>query len=329
MLAAITALVVGIVLLLISADKFVDGASAIAGKLGLSPLLIGMLIIGFGSSAPEMLISGLAASEGNPGLALGNAFGSNITNIALILGVTALVSPIAVSSSVLLRELPLLTALTTILALLIVPDAFLSSTDGWILIVMFMVVMGWSIQQGRETPSDNLGDMVEQDLKSRVVFSTTRSVIYLIGGLLVLVVSSRILVWGGVEIATRLGVSDLIIGLTIVAVGTSLPELASSIAAVRKNEHALAIGNVIGSNIFNSSIVIGITGVIAPTAIEQDMIARDFPILVAMTLALFFMGYAYRGPGTGRISRMDATLLVSAYIAYNAVLLMTALGQSG
>jgi cation:H+ antiporter len=329
MLAAITALVVGIVLLLISADKFVDGASAIAGKLGLSPLLIGMLIIGFGSSAPEMLISGLAASEGNPGLALGNAFGSNITNIALILGVTALVRPIAVSSSVLLRELPLLTALTAIVALLIVPDAFLSSTDGWILTVMFMVVMGWSIQQGRETPSDNLGDMVEQDLKSRVVFSTTRSVIYLIGGLLVLVLSSRILVWGGVEIATRLGVSDLIIGLTIVAVGTSLPELASSIAAVRKNEHALAIGNVIGSNIFNSSIVIGITGVIAPTAIEHDMIARDFPILVAMTLALFFMGYAYRGPGTGRISRMDATLLVSAYIAYNVVLLMTAIGQSG
>ena len=328
MLAAITALIAGIVLLLISADKFVDGASALAGKLGLSPLLIGMLIIGFGSSAPEMLISGLAASEGNPGLALGNAFGSNITNIALILGVTAMVSPIAVSSTVLLRELPLLNALTTILALLILPDAFLSSTDGWILIAMFMVIMGWSIQQGRETQSDDLGDMVEQDLKARNALSTTRSVVYLIGGLVVLILSSRMLVWGGVEIATRLGVSDLIIGLTIVAVGTSLPELASSIAAVRKNEHALAIGNVIGSNMFNSSIVIGITGVIAPTAIEHDIIARDFPILVAMTLAMFFMGYAYRGPDSGRISRTDASLLLGAYVAYNAALLMTAMGQS-
>jgi cation:H+ antiporter len=328
MIWPIAALIGGIILLLVSADKFVDGAAAVARRFGMSPLLIGMIVMGFGSSMPEMVISVLSAMEDSPGLALGNAFGSNITNIALILGVTAVISPVAVHSSVLLRELPLLAAITAIAALLVVPDAYLSRADGWVLIVMFLVIMCWTIQQNSLSPNDDLGQVVEHDLQTKGLLSTTRAAVYLIGGLILLVISSRILVWGGVEIATQLGISDLIIGLTIVAVGTSLPELAASIAAVRKNEHALAIGNVIGSNMFNTSIVIGMAGVISPTMIEPDLISRDFPVVMTLTLALFFLCFAFHGPNSGRINRKEGVLLLCAYVAYNISLVFSAINQT-
>ena len=255
---AIAAVIIGIVLLVFSADKFVDGAAAAAKRAGLPPLLIGMLVIGFGSSMPEMVISGLSASQGNSGLALGNAFGSNITNIALILGLTAAISPIRVESSILRRELPLLAFVTLTAAALLYVDGALSRTDGWILIGLFVVIMAWSIRAGVNNKTDHLAVMVEQELQAPM--SMARAITYVVFGLILLVISSQILVWGGVEIARALGISDLIIGLTVVAVGTSLPELAASIAAVRKNEHDLALGNIIGSNLFNTSIVIGITG---------------------------------------------------------------------
>ena len=326
MLLPVAAVIFGIVLLVFSADKFVDGAASAAKRLGLPPLLIGMLVIGFGSSMPEMVISALSASQGNSGLALGNAFGSNITNIALILGLTAVISPIKVESTVLRRELPLLAGVTLAAAALFYDDSFLSRLDGWLLIGLFALIMAWSIYSGLKNKDDHLGAMVEQELEQPMPM--LRAMTYVVLGLTVLVISSRILVWGGVEIAQSLGISDLIIGLTIVAVGTSLPELASSIAAVRKNEHDLALGNVIGSNLFNTSIVIGITGTIAPSILEPGLLSRDIPVLAILTAALFIMGFAFRGKGAGRISRAEGGVLLLAYIAYNLWLTVSVLADT-
>ena len=315
LLAPSLALILGVVTLVISADKFVEGAAALAKRLGLPALLIGMLVIGFGSSMPEMVISALSAYGGNPGLALGNAIGSNISNIALILGLTALISPIAVASSVLRRELPYLAVVTALLAALLYWDGKLSQQDGVILIVIFSAMMVWSIYLGIKTKDDKLAQDVERELAEPL--SLGLALTFTILGLVFLVLSSRILVWGGVEIATNLGVSDLIIGLTIVAIGTSLPELAASIAAVKKNEHELALGNVIGSNMFNTTIVVGITGTIAPTAMELGVLSRDMPVMIILTAALFVMGYNYRGNENGRINRFEGGALLFAYVAYN------------
>ena len=315
MLPAYLAIVFGIALLVFSADKFVEGAAALAKRLGLPALLIGMLVIGFGSSMPEMVISGLSAWGGNPGLALGNAIGSNITNIALILGLTAVITPIAVASSVLRRELPFLAAVTVLLSALFYMDGSLSRLDGVLLMLLFSALMAWSIYAGLKTESDSLAEEVEQVLAKPMTL--TRAISYTLGGLIFLVLSSRILVWGGVEVATHFGVSDLIIGLTIVAIGTSLPELAASVAAVKKGEHDLALGNVIGSNMFNSTIVIGITGMISPTVLEPAMLSRDIPVMAILTGALFVLGYNYRGNENGVINRFEGSLLLFAYLAYN------------
>ena len=321
MLLAFSAVFIGMILLVFSADKFVEGAAVTAKHLGLPPLLIGMLVIGFGSSMPEMVISFLAASDGNPGLALGNALGSNISNIALILGVTAVISPITVGSTVIHRELPMLVAVTALTALLIYFDGALSRFDGMILIGIFLVIVGWSIYEGITKPKDALAQVVAQEFQKP--FPPRRAIVYVVAGLVIMVVSSRILVWGGIEIAHQLGISDLIIGLTIVAIGTSLPELASSIAAVRKNEHELALGNVLGSNMFNISIVVGIAAGVAPSVVDPDVLVRDLPVLAVMTAALFVMCYGFRGPG--RINRYEGGVLLTGYIAYDCVLVLSTL----
>ena len=325
---AIAAVVVGVLLLVFSADKFVDGAAAAAKRLGLPPLLIGMVIIGFGSSMPEMVISGLSASQGNPGLALGNAFGSNITNIALILGLTAAISPIRVESSILRRELPLLSLVTVAAAALLYWDGTLDRIDGWLLIGLFAVIMAWSINAGFNNKTDHLAVLV--DLELQAPMSMSRALTYVVLGLVLLVISSQVLVWGAVEIARALGISDLIIGLTVVAVGTSLPELAAAIAAVRKNEHDLALGNIIGSNLFNTSIVVGITGTIAPTALEPGLLSRDLPVLGLLTAALFIMGYSFRGNTGGIITRLEGYLLLLAYLIYTTgIVLVMVNARSG
>jgi cation:H+ antiporter len=244
MLIPAFAIVAGLVLLVWSADRFVEGSASVARHFGMSPLLIGMLIVGFGTSAPEMFVSALASSQGNPGIALGNAYGSNITNIALILGLTALISPIAVHSQVLRQELPLLSLISG-LAIYQLWDGELSRNDALVLLVVFVGLITWSIRQGIRQRADALGMEMENEL---VVHSMPlrRAIAWLGIGLLLLIVSSRALVWGAVEIARQLGVDDLIIGLTVVAVGTSLPELASSIIAIRRKEHDIALGNVLG-----------------------------------------------------------------------------------
>jgi len=326
MTLSIIALLAGLALLVWSADLFVDGAAAAARHFNVPSLLIGMVIVGFGTSAPEMVVSAIASWQGNPGIALGNAYGSNITNIALILGITALISPIVVHSRVLHKELPILLGVTGF-ALLLMQDHELSRRDGWLHLLLFGVLVGWSILQGVSKSSDALGDEMETELIEHQM-PVGRAFISLTIGLVLLIASSRMLVWGAVNIAHFFGVSDLIIGLTVIAVGTSLPELASSIAAVRKNEHDIALGNVIGSNMFNTLAVIGIAGTINPLPVEAAIFSRDMMVMTALTVCLYLFCYGLAGT-QGRITRLQGLLLLAAYIGYTVYLLTTVLGITG
>lgn len=320
MLLAIAAIIAGLVLLVWSADKFVEGAAATAKHLGMPTLLIGMVIIGFGTSAPELAVSAMAAADGNPGLALGNGYGSNITNIALIVGLTALIAPIAVHSQVIRKELPLLVVLTLIAGAQLL-DGELSRLDGWVLLGVFTAVMGWSIYQGYKGKADPLGSEADAELIAHPMPLKT-AVIWLLIGLALLILSSRILVWGAVTIAQSLGISDLVIGLTIVAIGTSLPELASALAAVKKNEHDLILGNILGSGIFNTLAVVGLAAAIQPLSVDPEVLYRDWTLMLGLTLALLVMGFGVTG-WRKLISRFDGALLLTAYVGYTGYLFTT------
>lgn len=320
MLMAIGAIIVGLVLLVWSADKFVEGAAATAKQLGMPTLLIGMVIIGFGTSAPELAVSAMAAADGNPGLALGNGYGSNITNIALIVGLTAIIAPIAVHSQVIRKELPLLLVLTLIAGTQLL-DGELSRLDGWVLLGVFAAVMGWSIYQGYQGKEDSLAGDTETELVTHPM-PLKSAIIWLVVGLVLLIVSSRILVWGAVTIAQSLGISDLIIGLTIVAIGTSLPELASALAAVKKNEHDLILGNILGSGIFNTLAVVGLAAVIEPLSVAPEVLYRDWTLMFGLTLALLVMGFGLTG-WRKLISRVDGALLLLVYVGYTGYLFST------
>lgn len=322
MLLSLAAIIVGLAVLVWSADKFVDGAAATAKHLGMPALLIGMVIIGFGTSAPEMTVSAFAAWEGNPALALGNAYGSNILNIVLILGVTATISAIAVHSNILRREMPILLAVTVLSGFLIW-DGTISRLDAIILLVVFCGIMGWQIFSALRNRQDALSSEVEEELASHPM-SLKAALMWLAVGLVLLIISSKVLVWGAVEIAHALGVSDLIIGLTIVALGTSLPELASSVAAARKGESDLALGNIVGSNLFNTLAVVGIAGAIAPFAVAHEVLTRDFPVMLAVTVGLFIMAYGFRKPGF--LTRWEGITMLSVYVAYTGWLLYTVVG---
>jgi cation:H+ antiporter len=313
----------GLVVLVWSADRFVDGAAAAANHFAISPLLIGMVIVGFGTSAPEMVVSAIASSQGNPGLALGNAYGSNIANIGLILGLTALICPIAVHSQIIRKELPILLAVTALTAVLLF-DNQLRRWDAFALLAVFAAVMGWSIYQSLRARGDAFAtEMAEEiaDKPETYVMPLSRAVLWIAVGLLLLIGSSRLMVWGAVEIAEGLGVSDLLIGLTIVAIGTSLPELASSIVAARKDEPDIALGNVIGSNLFNTLVVVGIAGSIAPMAVAAEILRRDVLIVALLSVALYFV---CKG-SNARITRTQGGLLIAAYLGYTAWLIFGAL----
>ncbi|KRW81617.1 calcium:proton antiporter [Marinobacter sp. P4B1] len=317
---AIGAIIAGLVLLVWSADKFVEGAAATAKHLGMPTLLIGMVIIGFGTSAPELAVSAMAASDGNPGLALGNGYGSNITNIALIVGLTAIIAPIAVHSQVIRKELPLLLVLTLIAGAQLL-DGELSRLDGWVLLGVFAAVMGWSIYQGYQGKEDPLAGDTETEMIAHPM-PLKSAITWLVVGLVLLIVSSRILVWGAVTIAQSLGISDLIIGLTIVAIGTSLPELASALAAVKKNEHDLILGNILGSGIFNTLAVVGLAAVIEPLSVAPEVLYRDWTLMFGLTLALLVMGFGLTG-WRKLISRVDGALLLLVYVGYTGYLFST------
>lgn len=322
---AVPALPVGLVLLAWSADRFVEGAASTAGHLGMSPLLIGMVIVGFGTSAPEMVISALAAFEGSPGIALGNAYGSNIANIALILGVTALVRPLAVHSGILRRRLPVL-AVVTLLSAGLLADLHLARTDGVVLLLLFGGIMGWMTYRDLQSRDDPLAKEMEAETPGKAV-PLKGALFRLAAGLLLLVAGSRILVWGAVVVARAFGVSDMIIGLTIVAVGTSLPELASTLAAASKGEDDMALGSVLGSNFFNTLAVVGIAGSIHPFAAAPETLSRDMAVMGALTLSLFLIGYGFRGR-QGRINRVEGGALLLAYVGYTAWLIGTVLAAA-
>jgi cation:H+ antiporter len=320
MTLAFLAVAFGLALLAWSADRFVEGSASTARHFGMPPLLIGMVIVGFGTSAPEMVVSALSASQGKPGIALGNAYGSNITNIALILGLTALINPITVNSQVLRKQLPILTAITALAAWQLWDDE-ITRLEALVLLGVFAVLMGWTIWQGMQKKADVLGSKMAQELEVHAM-PISRSAFWLIIGLILLIVSSRILVWGAIEIAHGFGVSDLIIGLTIVAMGTSLPELASSLIATRKGEHDIALGNVLGSNLFNTLAVVGIAGTIHPMRVGPEVFYRDIMVMAALTISLFIIGYGFRGPG--RINRLEGMALLACYIGYTSYLVSSA-----
>jgi cation:H+ antiporter len=318
---AVLAIVVGLGLLVWSADRFVEGSASTARYFGMPPLLVGMVIVGMGTSAPEMTVSVLAASQGSPGIALGNAYGSNITNIALILGLTALISPIVVHSQVVRKELPILMGVT-LLAAWQLWDGDISRMDAIVLLLVFVALMAWTIWQGMRSKRDSLGQEIEAELSEHEM-PIRHALMWTVIGLVVLIISSRLLVWGAVDIAQSLGVSDMIIGLTIVAIGTSLPELASSVIAARKGEHDIALGNIIGSNLFNTLAVVGLAGVIHPMAVDAEVFSRDILVMIGLTFLLFVMAYAFNKKRSGRINRVEGGFLILCYVSYTSYLIIS------
>jgi cation:H+ antiporter len=321
MLLSIAAVIVGIILLIWSADRFVDGASGLARNMGLAPLLVGMLVVGFGTSAPEMLVSSVAALQGNGSLGIGNAIGSNITNIALVLGVTAIITKLPVQSRIVKIELPLVLG-SGVLAYILLFNQYLSRIDGIILFTTLILVMTYltrlSMRLYRESPTNdeplvsNVYDELppEMPLKSAIIWTMI--------GLVLLITSSNVLVWGAVNIAQAFGVSDLIIGLTIIAIGTSLPELAASITSAKKGETDLAVGNVVGSNLFNTLGVIALPGLLHPDTLPPEALTRDFPIMLGTTLLLLIFGIGCWHRYV--LNRWKGFVLLGIFIAYEILL---------
>ena len=307
------AILVGFALLIWSADKFVLGASNTARSFSISPLIVGVVIVGLGTSAPEMLVSAMAAAEGNTGLSIGNAIGSNITNVGLMLGITAIFYPLQVHSKLLKREMPVLLAIIG-LSYFLLWDQHLSFINGLLLLVMMFGMLGYTIWEAKSHGEDNLPQEILDELPEEI--GKGAALKWLVVGIIVLIASSRILVWGAVEVAEYFHVSDLIIGLTIVAIGTSLPELAATIAAARKKEFDLAVGNIIGSNIFNILGVMALPGLIYPDKFDAAVLTRDFPVMIGLTIALMIFSIAWRKGKTGLLGRLEGGLLLIGYIAY-------------
>ncbi len=323
MLINVVALVVGLVFLVIAADKFIVGTVAIARKFNVPPLLIGLTIVGLGTSAPEILVSAIASFQGNAGLAVGNALGSNIANIGLILGCTALISPLAFNSDLLRRELPILMVVSLICYFMAFDG--LGVIDGVIMLVMLGVFLAWLVRLAKKTgQKKSMDDPLEQELIDEMPenVSEQKAWLFFVVGLIALLASSRLLVWAAVNIAVSFGVSDLVIGLTIVALGTSLPELAASISSVLKKEYELAVGNVIGSNMYNLLAVYSLPGLIAPGPVAESVIYRDFPVMLGLTGVLFILGYGFSK--SGHINRWEGSALLLAYIGYQWVIFQSA-----
>lgn len=298
-----------------SADRFVDGAASIARHLHVSPMIIGLTIVSLCTSFPEMLVAAIAAYDGNSDLGIGNALGSNIANVGMVLGITALVMPLTVRSLTLKRELPVL-FLVMLLALGLMLDGELGRVDGAILIAGLIAMLWWLSQLGMQDRNDPLEQEYSQAISEDMTMAV--SVTWFMIGLVLLIGSSRIVVWGSVEIAHFFGISDLVIGLTIIAIGTSLPELMASIMSVRKGEDDLAIGNVIGSNMFNILAVLSMPALIAPQSFAVDALNRDFPIMVGFTVLLLLMARGFRD--RGKLSRVDGAILSAAFAAYLSLL---------
>lgn len=313
----------GLFVLAKSADVFVDAASVLARHFGLSPLIVGMVIIGFGTSAPEMAVSAIASASGHADLSLGNAYGSNIFNIGIILGVTALFWPIKVKSSVNWFAVPLL-LITSVLSWWAVRDGSFDRFNAFGLLVAFAVLMPiycWYDQ--REAKPLATAEPVAAPTPA-VPFSGVREWTRLVLGLAILVLSSHVMVWGCVDFARDvLHVSELLIGLTIVAAGTSLPELASSIASARRGENEFVVGNIVGSNFFNALVVVGVAGSISPfSGFSGYILTRDLPVMTFFSILIAVFGLNFRNPKKdGTINRLEGALWILLFLAYLAYMI--------
>lgn len=315
MLLASLAIIVGLVILVWSADKFVLGAAATASQLGMSPLLIGMTIVSLGTSAPEIFVSATAALQGSGVLAIGNAIGSNIANMGLVLGVTALIAPLPIQSKMLKKEIPILLLVTVIVGFAL-QDFNIDMTDALIMFICLAITLFWLFN---ETNDQGIAGLDEDEAEELGAMTTGKAIFWLVVGLLALMCSAQILVWGAVEVARYFGISELIIGLSIIAIGTSLPELAASVASALKGHHDIAIGNVVGSNIFNLLAVMPIPGLVASTEIGQEVLYRDYGTMLLITVSLIAFIYVFRNKG--RVGRSAGSLLLLGYCTYLGLLI--------
>lgn len=291
-----------------SADRFVVGAGALARSLGVPVLVVGIVIVGFGTSAPELLVSANAALKGNPGIAVGNALGSNIANVALVLGIAALAAPLVIRSRMLWQEIPL-----TLAAMLVVGatlyDLYLGRAEAIVLLCLMGLFLAVLMHRARMDHGDPYSTELEHAIPA--ADAPRRAAFWTVAGLIILLISSHVLVDGAVDIAHAFNVSELVIGLTIIAVGTSLPEVATALASARNNEPDIAIGNVLGSNTFNMFGVIGVAGVIQPSRVAADAVARDWPVMVGVFLVFVLVAWGFR-----KINRWHGCLFLLGYAAY-------------
>ncbi|MEH6345520.1 MAG: calcium/sodium antiporter [Bermanella sp.] len=318
MLLSCLAIVVGLVILVWSADKFVLGAAATASHFGMSPLLIGMTIVSLGTSAPEIFVSLTASLDGAGTLAIGNALGSNIANIGLVLGITALIAPLPIQSRMMRKEIPIL-LLVTVIAGLVLQDLGISLIDGVIMLICLVVTLFWLFN---ESSDEGIGGLDEEEAEAMNKLTTGQSVFWMVVGLIALMISAKLLVWGAVDVARFFGISELVIGLTIVAIGTSLPELAASVTSALRGHHDIAIGNVVGSNIFNLLAVMPIPGLVAYTQVQEMALYRDYGTMLLLTLLLIAFIYGFRR--SKRIGRTAGGVLLLAYVSYLGLLLVQA-----
>lgn len=305
----LVALIAGLAALTWSADRFINGAAGLARGLHLSPLVTGLVLVAFGTSAPEIMVSVLAALTGAPDLAVGNALGSNIANIGLVLGLTTLITPLPLKRTVLFRELPIL-LLATAIAWALIADARLTPLDGLFFLLMLAAALGylvWRARSGATPDSLDLPDL-EDTLAPRP------ALIHFITGLVILVASARLLVWSASELALLLGVAPIVVGLTVVALGTSLPELAASLAAALKGHPDMALGNIVGSNLFNLLAVLAMPALLNPLALSRDSVIRDYGTMAGLTLLL--AAFAYGMQRKGKLARLEGGILLAIYAGY-------------
>lgn len=317
MLSQLALIAGGLVLLLWGAERFVAGASASARLLGMSPLLIGLTIVAFGTSAPEIMVSAAAALDGSPGLAVGNAVGSNIANIGLVLGVAALLAPMQVQDGLVRRELPLL-LLASVLCLVLLLDDHLGRLDGVLLLAGLVALLAWFVRVARrpgETPPTVASTGAATAAAAQLPMG--RALAWLLIGLITLLAGAHLAVVGAQALALTLGIDELVVGVTVLAVGTSLPELAVTAVAALRREHDLALGNIVGSNLFNLLAVIGTAGLIGPAPLSPGVLTFHYPVMLGFTVALFLMAYNWRGGGGGRINRREAVVLLIAFLVYH------------
>jgi cation:H+ antiporter len=314
MLLFVLAIVIGIAFLVVSADRFVAGAAAIANNFGVPHIIIGVTIVSLGTSAPEIIAALIASINGSTELAMGNAIGSNIANIGLVLGVTALVAPIPVSKRLITNENLIMIAVTVIVGIILF-NGNLAFVESLVLVLLLASFLAWIYIQHRQSP-DETDDDFEDEIPSDM--TTAMAIFWTLLGLVVLIVSARVLLWGAVGVATEYGVSEAIIGATIIALGTSLPELAASVASALKKHHDIAIGNVLGSNIFNLLAVLAIPGLIAPGAFDIALFNVHYLFMLGISLALFAL-LVIQGKRSAHLGRYLGTIFVLMYCTYGFI----------